>query len=197
MNTNTTTDDDTDTQTSNITCDNEEDVEDNEQTIYNTFINEILTNYNDPTNSNTYNYNDTAESDNHNNNNSNNTNTYNNNSTTESDNNITNEMTNNQDAKEKNNNDNQNNNDEDIRQTGNKNNNNKFIIVRPYNRQLNSFYEEIITTLILHGFIQNHNDILQAYTINKPLHRILFNTPTKHINTHPYLHIQHRNNNHR
>ncbi|ESN94936.1 hypothetical protein HELRODRAFT_180043 [Helobdella robusta] len=170
MNTNTITDDDTDTQTSNITCDNEEDVEDNKQTIYNTFINEILTNYNDPTNGNTYNENDTVESDNHNNNNTNNTNTYNNNSTTESDNSITNEVTNNQDA----NNDNQNNNNENILQTGNKNHNNKFIIVRPYNRQLNSFYEEIITTLTLHGCIQNHNDILQAYTINKPLHRILF-----------------------
>ncbi|ESO05003.1 hypothetical protein HELRODRAFT_172015 [Helobdella robusta] len=91
-------------------------------------------------------------------------------STTESDNSITKEVTNNQDA----NNNNQNNYNENILQTGNKNNNNKFIIVRPYNRQLNSFYEEIITTLILHGCIQNHNDILQAYTINKPLHRILF-----------------------
>ncbi|ESO00478.1 hypothetical protein HELRODRAFT_175918 [Helobdella robusta] len=144
-----------------------------------TYQQEVLQSSEDMTNlclycGNTYNDNDTAESDNHNNNNSNNTNTYNNNSTTESDNNITNEMTNNQDAKEKNNNDNQNNYNENIRQTGNKNNNNKFIFVRPYNRQLNSFYEEIITTLILHGCIQNHNDILQAYTINKPLHRILF-----------------------
>ncbi|ESN99044.1 hypothetical protein HELRODRAFT_162522 [Helobdella robusta] len=141
--------------------------DDNYDDISNTINNNIEHNNNNNCNDNNNNNNDNNnnESDNHNNNNTNN-----NNSTTESDNSISNEVTNNQDA----NNNNQNNNNENILQTGNKNNNNKFIIVRPYNRQLNSFYEEIITTLILHGCIQNHNDILQAYTINKPLRRILF-----------------------
>ncbi|ESO10479.1 hypothetical protein HELRODRAFT_183579 [Helobdella robusta] len=126
--------------------------EEDEQTICNTFINEIFTNYNDPTNRNTYNNNDTTKSDNNitddnsnNNNKINNNNIYNYNDTTKSDNNITNEVMNSQDTNSRNNNNNDqynnnhnnnhnnNNNNNNTHRAKNKNNNDKFIIVRPWN----------------------------------------------------------------